>query len=122
VAVTDRDAGDLESCVSVNAVIRMRRWGALTEWIVFEHEGVFVGDVEGNVEFGLEFGVAPDVIEMAMGVENGDRVCGVLKYPFGGMLTGVDDEGFALNGDKVAVGLICPHGLSFNLHESIMLL
>ena len=114
--VADGDAGDLEWGVAGDADVGLRGWCALTERVAGEHEGILIGDIERDAECLLEGGVAPSVVEVAVGVEDRYRIVGMGEHPLCRPDPRIDDEGLVLEGDEVAVGLVVPHGVGLDLH------
>ena len=116
VAVAHGDAGDLKFGIAQDVDIGMRGRGTLTERVIFEHEGILVRDIEGNMKRLLQCGVAPRVVEVAVGIEDRHGMMRMLKHPLRRPDPRIDDEGFAVNGDEVTVGLVVPHGVGLDLH------
>ncbi len=67
----------------------------------------------------LECGVAPNVVEVAVGVEDRHRMVCMGKNPLRRPDPRIDDKGFIVHGDEVTVGLVVPHGMGLDLHERL---
>ena len=61
------------------------------------------------------------MVEMAVGIEDGDRVGDIGLYPFGRIDTRIDDEILAIDGDDITVGLVHAHRFNFYLHHNLSL-
>ncbi len=95
-------------------------WGcALGEGVSLQHEAVLFGAVDGDVEVGFESSVAPDMVEVSVGVEDRDGMGGVLYDPLRCVNTWVDNEIFSSDGDDITVGLVGSHRLPLDLHGII---
>lgn len=116
VVIAHGDAGDVEHGITGDSDVRLRGWCALTERVAGEHESILIGDVEGDAECLLQGCVAPSVVEMAVGVEDRYGIVCMGKHPLRRADPRIDDEGFVVDRDEVAVGLVVPHGTGLDLH------
>jgi uncharacterized ferritin-like protein (DUF455 family) len=62
------------------------------------------------------------MVKVSMGVENGDGASGLKLDPRECIYARIDDELLFVDRDKIAVGLIGPHGAGFNLHRLYFLM
>jgi len=122
VAEPDLDPLQLDLFISVDENIRMAWRCSLGEGIVRQHKRITFWAVDRKVQPLLHLGIAPDVVEMAVCVEDRHGMGDVVEYPAGGTDTGVDDEVFPLYCGDIAVGLVGAHGLHFDLHVIILLM
>ena len=122
VTESDLDPFQLHLFISINENIRTAWRCTLGKGIVRKHKRITLGTIDRKIESLLNLGIAPDVVEMAVCIEDRHRTGDILKYPAGSTDTGVNDEVFPLYCGDIAVGLIGAHGLHFDLHVIILLM
>ncbi len=74
-------------------------------------------DDDGDTKLLFELGIAPYMIEVAMGIENRYRIGNVLEHPRGCSYARVNYEIFAVYCYNIAVCLVFAHRLGFDVHN-----
>ncbi len=107
----ERNPFDLDPLVGANRRVGFDGRRALAEWVVFEHEDIPFGAVDGYAQPLFELCVAPNMVEVAVGIEDGDGVFSVALDPLRRADAGIDNEIFSIHCEDVAVGLVRAHRL-----------
>lgn len=121
-AESDLDSFQLDLFIPLYQYVRTAWRCTLGEGIICKHKGIAFRAVDRKIESLLNLGIAPDVVEVSVCVEDRHGVGDVVEYPAGSTDTGVDDKLFPLYCGDIAVGLIGAHGLHFDLHVIILLM
>ena len=107
----DTDAFDEEFLVTFDLHIGTAFWKAHAKLGLLEQKCILFVDIDRYMKLLFEFCIAPDMIEMAVGVEDRHRVFDMLEYPIGCTHAWIDDKIFLIDRYYVAVGHIWTHRL-----------
>jgi hypothetical protein len=113
------DACNIEKFISNDCMVCLAWWCPLSKGIIGEHKEIFHGTIERDTESLFQLSIAPDMVEMAVGIENGNGMGYMAQDPCGSIYARVDNELFPVHCYDITVGLVEAHRLNLDLHAII---